>query len=447
MKRIRLVGLFILAATLSTLQCWGQGMTLQECLRYARDHSLLNKQQEISCRSAKWNTTSAVASFLPSINASLSGTLSSGRSIDPETNTYSTNTYLSNSYSTSLSLPLFDGLVHVNNYRMMKVVESQEKEEKKIQENKISISVITSFYNSLYYMQLVEQMQQQLKGDQENVHLAKREEALGTKSGADVAQMEANVASDEYSLVQQQNLYYNALVDLKNALSYPMDSSLTIDCDISEQVPLDDEHINPQDLFSSAVKSLPEALSAQYALKSSKYGVRKANGYFFPSLSFSAGISSSYYVNVDNKADYASVRDQFKNNIGEYMSLNLSIPIFNQLSNLINKKHATLNYLRQQAVYDQAMNDLNKNITQTVLNVRGSIKEYHAAEKKLEAVTQAHQTNERKFELGTLSALDYYTSISQLAEAKAQLLGKKVQYMILKMQLGYFEGKPFINEN
>lgn len=424
-----------------------EGYSLQDCLRYARSHSRINKVQELTLKNNKLSRSQAMAQFLPYVSAGTGGSLSFGRGVDPETNTYTTNKYLSNSYSASLSMPIFEGLVNVNNVRMMNAIVKREKENVKIQENKVSMAVINAFYSCLYYQKTVAQTQVQLQGDEETLRSTRIEEEQGTKAGVDVAQTEANVASDRFTLIQQQNLYDAALLDLKNNMSFPIDSTLAIEENLDEVLPvmpLDEE--SARDIYSRASFYLPEALAASYSLKSTKYELYKANGQYAPSISFSAGISTSYFVNLDNRDAYDTFNKQFNDNIGKYISVNMSIPIFTRFSRIISHKQAKVNYIAQQYTYAQTMDDLEKDVIQAVMDVEGSVKEYEAAVKKVDAVTLAHRANERKFQMGALSALDYYTSLSQLARSQAQCIGKKVQYLIKKMQLDYYKGEPFIKE-
>ncbi len=75
-----------------------------------------------------------------------------------------------------------------------------------VEQDKISIEVIKAFYNVSYCKAMVEQMREQLTRDQKDLDGVVRQESLGTKSGADIAELKALVASDEYELLNQENL-------------------------------------------------------------------------------------------------------------------------------------------------------------------------------------------------------------------------------------------------
>lgn len=54
-------------------------MTLEACMKYAIKHSTSVQQQEIALEDARQNYIGAVASAMPSINASTGGTMNYGR--------------------------------------------------------------------------------------------------------------------------------------------------------------------------------------------------------------------------------------------------------------------------------------------------------------------------------------------------------------------------------
>ena len=68
-----------------------------------------------------------------------------------------------------------------------------------------------------------------------------------------------------------------------------------------------------------------------------------AKGRMLPSISFSAGVSTNYYENLKGEQAPAAFGSQFKNNRGEYISFNLSFPLFNGLDRLTNLRKARNN--------------------------------------------------------------------------------------------------------
>lgn len=92
-------------------------MTLEDCLEYARKHAHVNIINRLEVEKAETEKRLAVSEMLPYVSLSGDGNLSFGRNIDPETNTYDNKKTLSTGIGLRMSLPVFDGLVRVNNYK------------------------------------------------------------------------------------------------------------------------------------------------------------------------------------------------------------------------------------------------------------------------------------------------------------------------------------------
>ena len=94
-------------------------MSLNDCLVYARDHAHGNILGSLEVERANIDKRLAAADLMPHVGLSSSGNISFGRNIDPETNTYDNKKTLSTGFGLQMSLPLFDGLVSINNLKVL----------------------------------------------------------------------------------------------------------------------------------------------------------------------------------------------------------------------------------------------------------------------------------------------------------------------------------------
>ena len=413
-------------------------MTLQECLVYARDHSSVNLQNRYSYEQQRIALQNSAMQFLPYISASANANISFGRGIDPETNTYGTKQNLGTSFGLSMSLPLFDGLVNINNYRMNKSYVRTSQTTAQMRADEVSLAVIRAYYNVVYCEELVRQVGLSLEVAQENLRQTRRQEQMGLKSRADVDEISATVADNEYQLVNQQNLLDIARLDLKAAMSWPVEREIEIDGRL--------QSVSEENTYSCDINlmELPAAKIAGEKLHQRKLAVRIARGNFIPGISLSAGMSTSYYKTLNMHYDAAPFHRQFKDNIGKSISTGISIPLFGRLSKYNSLKNSKLSYKIEQAAYDETMRNLTTEMMKLVMNLEGARKEYLSSISRLTAVESAHAANQRKYELGKISALELSTSSSRLAQARATLTGKQIQLLIQKMQYDYYNGKPYI---
>ena len=96
-------------------------MTLRDCVRYALSHSAEVRVLQADLGDAQLARRNAILNaFTPEIDASTYAYSNFGRSIDPETNIYSTTTSFHNGYSLSAGITLFNGVRAINNKKITK---------------------------------------------------------------------------------------------------------------------------------------------------------------------------------------------------------------------------------------------------------------------------------------------------------------------------------------
>ncbi len=431
MKRKLIISLISL-----TSFCASAAMTLNDCLIYARDHAHTNRLQMLSTEKAKADQRISASSLMPSLSLSGSGNISFGRNIDPETNTYDNKQTLSTGYGLYLSIPLFDGLVSVNSLKASQVARLRSVQAAQVEQDLISLEVIKAFYNVDYCKAMVGQMQIQLQRDSTDLCATMRGEELGVKSGADVAEMKAVVATDRYELSNQRNLLAKAYLQLRGAMGM----------ELSEE-PLELEH-DPSDEFLPGLSDSkhPRIAEAELALKESEYNLRAEKGGFFPKISLTGGVTSSYYKLMGSNLSAPGFGKQFKDNIGEYIALSISIPLFDGLANVNRVKRAKIEVEESRTRLDRTIYEIERATTEAGLDLKAAADELEAAQQRVEAEQLAYNAVRRKYELGNSSVIDLYTSSAKLATAIANLEGKRIQKIISGITLSYYLGAKLIKE-
>ncbi|MDE6553677.1 MAG: TolC family protein [Muribaculaceae bacterium] len=408
-------------------------MSLNDCLLYAREHAHANRLSRLEAETAAADKRIGAADLMPYISIGSSGSLSFGRNIDPETNTYDNKKTLGTGFGLEMSLPLFDGLVRINNQKALKAAELRKKKARFVEQDRISLEVIKGFYNISYCRAMVAQMESQLSRDSTDLEAVRKSLELGTKSGADVAELEAIVAADIYELTNQRNLLKKADLTLKTSMGMPL-----------SDIPLSIDDRTEIEWSCAEVRTLPEIEEAQIAVKESRMYLRAAKGGYSPRISFNAGISTSYYRMIGMQAEFPTFSRQFRDNMGEYLGLSFSFPIFDGLSTRNRVKKATIQLRENEVRLEQTRYRIDQSAEEARLDHEAAKEELAAATSRLEAENLAYKAMRRKYELGAVSAIELYTSSSKLAQAQANLTGKKIQRIITEITLRYYQGYPLI---
>lgn len=417
--------------------------SVERCMQYAADHSHTVRQQKFSLDDSRAAKTQAIGAFLPSVYGSVSGQLNFGRAIDPETNTYTNVSTLYNGYGLQTSLTIFDGLQRYNELRMAKANEAMGRSGLVAEKDDVALKVYKAYMDLAYCLGAVEETSKKREESLALLHQTEVMAEVGQKSDADVAQMRATLASDDYELTHMQTQTTKARLALKQLMNYPADSSLAIVRPTTFAI--DDTIENSGKVFSFAALVNPRIAMARQAVDAARYNLSGARGALLPSLSLSGGISTSFYRNMDH-GNYTSFSEQFKNNAGEYVSLSLSIPIFNRLatSSTIRRRKIALEQAKENYEYEQS--ELRRIIVEATADVENSVKEVEKMRVQVESDSIAAHLTTRKYEEGLASSIDVKTAAVTLLQSRVKLLQSQLTMAYNRRLLAYYNGESLWNE-
>lgn len=422
----------------------GRVWSLEDCMVYAVQNSTKVKKQEYTNDSYRHIRRSAVADMLPSLSASASGQLTTGRGIDPGTNTYSTISNFGNSYGVYASLPIFNGFALIN-----KVIEARmqmrsgQTELQRIKDD-ICLGIVGAYYDAVYYRQAMGIARDKLERSRQNVYKTKKMEELGLRSEADVAQMNAALVADNFLLVQQENSYVKAMMSLKDYMNFPTEDSLAIDTLMSEKLTILEE--TPDRIYEKALATNPTVLRSVLQVEVQKAKYSQAKGRMLPSLSLSGGYSTNYYTNLTgDRSHVRPFNTQLDQNKGGSLTLSLSIPIFSGLSRRTTLATARNNMRIAEQENEETQRELRNAIDKAVLERNSQAKQYYLARQQVESDALAYKAFQRRYEEGLASSLDVRTSANTLMDSQLKELRAYLYYLLYSCTVDYYNGVPLVS--
>ena len=441
LKKFTVVSLFIILA-LALGKGESRPMTLHDCMEYAISKSTKIKIQKADISDKRLEIRDAVLSaFTPVVNASTYAYYNFGRSIDPQTNTYFNQTSFHNNYSLSAYIDLFDGLAAVNNIKISKtgllISQSQEKQV----EADICLAVMEAYYNVVYYSRLCEVYKNLVRDARQALSLAQRQEELGVKGYADVVQMEADLADRQYDLITTENMANDQIMTLKALLFWDEDEDPLIERTLPEFV---EENFDPYFITTLALDNNPEVRMAALNVENSRRELRVAKWSLLPTLTLYGGWNTSFYTYSGNVSP--SYRNQFRNNMGEYLELGLTVPLYNRLkgvSNIQKKKHA---YNNARLELEQKKMDIEMEVNRAIQDCAGASAAYLQSLRKSSVQEEAFKLNQKKLEQGLISPLEFQTVSNNYLKAKSDEMNSLFKYLIKKAVVEYYSGIEYINQ-
>ncbi len=433
----RLTGfLFILFYFLySEAQSW----TMQQCMQYAIEHNHDVKRAALELDNYKAQKTGTIGKFLPEVDAGIGIQYNFGRAIDPETNGYTDVSTFYNGYQVSASLPVFDGFSRLHALKAAKASVLMGRASLRQQQDQTALDVLQAYTNVAYYEGMVKMADEKVEETELLLKQTRLLKEVGRKSAADVAQVESQKAEADYELTRQQNLYASAMLELKKTMALP--NSVELKVESVEFATTLQSSTDSTAAANSTLYTLHSQLEiARYQMQVSKHEWHQARASLYPSLSLSAGLSTTYYHTLHSDAGQ-SFHNQIKNNMGEYVGATLSIPLFNRLQTMTNIRRAKNNYQMAREAYEQKQLELEKLSREAWQDWQGYLKQTTQMEKKVEADSITYQLTRRQFEEGLSTAIDLHTTSSQLLNSKATLLQCQLMAMVKEQLVRYYNGE------
>ena len=432
--------------------------SMQQCMQYAVEHNHEVKRAELELDNYKASKTGAIGRFLPSVDASIGAQYNFGRAIDPETNGYTDVSTFYNGYSLYASLPVFDGFSRIHALKAAGASTLMGRASLRQKQDQTALNVLQAYTNVAYYEGLVKMANEKVQETELLLKQIRLLEEVGRKSAADVAQVESQKAEADYELTRQQNLYASAMLELKKTMAFPMQDTLLLSvrnvrnrlaaCNRRDARTLSPSGTNSESATYGLglVQELnPELQAAQYQVQASKHEWHQARAAFYPSLSLSAGLNTTYYHTLHSDVG-ESFSNQFNNNMGEYVGATLSIPLFNRLQTITNIRKAKNNYRIAQETYKQKQLELEKLSREAWQDWQGYLKQTVQMVEKVEADSIAYQLTKRQFEEGLSTAIDLRTTSAQLLNSKATLLQCQLMAMVKEQLVRYYRGEAIWTE-
>lgn len=461
--------------------------TLEEAVEYALEHNLALKRARLGLENSQVNLKQSKLDLLPGVNASSSYGYNWGRSIDPTTNQFITQRINFTSVNASAGVTLFSAGRQINNILQNEHALDATRFDLEAAKNNLIFNIIALYTNVIFNQELVENAIKQLENTEQQLLRIQKQVEAGALPRSDLLDIEAQAASNELSLIQQQNTLDFSLLQLKQALQLPAGTEFNVVVPDDMQIdPLPEPvaEYTPEEIYDQAVQTLPEIKSAQEQIKSSALGVKIAKSNLYPTINASTGLSSNYsdrlnerflpdgtqtpvldennnQVAVPTPLQTASgeqimqlvfepggtfqtfgFTDQLEENLSRFVSFGLSIPIFNGWSTRASVQRAIINQEQAEINLQETKNSIRQEIENAYNDVVAAAKSYLAAQKQVNAREEAFRMTQTRYELGATTYIDYQLSENQLFQARSDLLRAKYDYIYKIKILDFYLGNP-----
>ena len=437
MKKSLILGMAasLLALPLSAQEKWD----LSRCINHAIEHNLNIKQREASCEQTEVKLNTAQWSRLPNLTGSAGQSFNFGRSIQKD-NTYQSVNTQSTNFSLNTNIPLFTGMRIPNNIALAKLDVKAALEDLNKAKEDISIQVTSAYLQVLFNEEIAKVAHSQAEMSQELLKEKLEYFKNGKASEAEYYEAKARAEQDKLSAVQADNKLQLSLLDLSQLLELPSPENFGI---VNPQLP--EDHLfnameTPAEIYQEALQIKPSIKAAQFRVEGAERNIRIAQSAYYPQLSLTGGISSNYYHS--SHGINHSFHSQMKDNFGQFIGFQLSVPIFNRLSTrnqtrLARIQHSTLNFQ-----LEESKKNLFKEIQVAYYNAVGAKSRYQTSDTAEKAAQLSFNLMKEKYVNGKANATAYNEARTNWMKTVSEKIQAKYDYLFRTKILDFYKGAP-----
>ena len=432
MKFVFSVFFSLLAVSIGFSQEKTNPWSLQECIDYAIQNNISIKKSELSTDIQEVEVKRNKAAFYPSVSASIGGNYAFWAPNSDDS--------FNNSYAISSSVILYSGKRNKNYLASAKKnLEINKLQVAEIQ-NDILLRVVNAYLNILYNRENVLIAKDQVAVGKELLQRMQELVEAGTKARNDLFQIQANLASNEESLVKAENNLDLALLDLALLLQIPSKDFNVQDVSIDiAQAKL--AYTDSDIIYTKALEWRPEIERSKLAIENAEINKTIAQSGLLPTVSASYSFGTNYFT-VDNALTQPGYLDQLKDNRGHTLGVSVSIPIFDKYATRTSAQKSAIQ--KEIATYslEDEKTKLRAEVERAYIDAKTSLKTFEAAKKSVEAQEEAYRNAKERYDLGILTSYDFDQVRNQLVNAQSAFVRAKYNFVFRSKFLEFYYGLP-----
>ncbi len=428
----------MLTLTISAQKKW----TMQECIDYAMANNITLQKSKLQKQSATEDLKGSKAALLPTLNASTNQSVGyqpwkdSGVSTvtNGMVNTKVDKTYYNGSYAVNAQWTVWNGNRNTNTIKLNKIAEDEAELQTKETANSIQERIAQLYTQILYLAENVKVNEQMLETAKKNEERGQEMVSVGKMSKADLAQLSAQRATDEYNIVETRCQLLNYKLQLKQLLEITDETEFDVaipeitDTMVMKEIP------TLQGVYEQALLNRPEIERSKLAIKSSDVSLSVAKAGWLPTVSMTGSLGTS-----TNSLSSNGWSKQMKTNFDAMAGVSVSVPIYDGRSTKTSVNKAKIQQLSAQLDLLDQQKTLYSTIQEYWLNALTNQQKYKAASTNVESEQQSYDLLQEQFRLGLKNIVELMTGKDNLLSAQQNQLQSKYQTIYNQQMLKFYE--------
>ena len=419
-------GMFALLIAAAPLATQAKQWSLKDCIDYALANNISLQKTQLTKASAQEDYLQSKAALLPSLNASTSQSVNytpwvaSGISSDGFSRASIDKVYYNGTYSVAGNYTIWNGNKNKNQVKLNKLVAEAAELDSATQAVKLQEQIATLYVQILYSTEAIKVNQESYASSLQNEERGKEMVKIGKMSQADLAQLTAQRAQDEFNIVQAESNVKNYKRQLKELLQITSDEAFDINVPNTTDAMALDAIPALNGVYAAALENRPEFKTFQNQLAQNDLTIQIAKAGKLPIISANAGVSTSS-TSMNNKAWGTQLKTNF--NMGGGISV--SVPLFDNRTTKTQVNKALLQRESIQLDLKNQQTQLYSTIENYWLQASTNQSQFKAAKVSSESAQTSYDLLSEQFKLGLKNIVELRTGKDNLLKAKQNELQAK----------------------
>jgi outer membrane protein len=427
--------LMLVAANYLTVAQQDSTWTLAKCIDYALSQNITIRKGELSNQRYGVYVEESKAQRLMSVNASV------GQNFNWVKSTVTGSSGLSgingSSYSMNSGVTIFNSSKITNQIKQSELNLAGGEYSLETSKESISLSILDAYLQVLYAEEQVKNSEKQIESSESQLNLAAERLRRQVISQADYAQVKSQLATEKITLANSNSSLAIAKVNLEQLMELPVSGNFKIaHPEIAD--PLNQNRVPDVKIIFEVARAIkPQIKNAAVNKEIASLDEKIARAGYYPTLSASAGISSSY-----SSKGTDPYFGQISNAISPSAGFSVSIPIYQKKQVKTSVTIAKIGYQDAELTEINTKNALRKSIEQACQDVISAQIKYEASIESYKATLEASTLSGEKFKNGMINSVDYLVSKTNLIVAESELLQSKYNLIYTYKVLDFYSGVP-----
>lgn len=440
MKKIIAIGLIGVALVTNSATANAKEWSLQECIAYALQNNISLQKSNLSRLNAKEDILLSKAQLFPSLSASTNQManytpwVESGISSDGYARSSVDKVYYNGSYGVNANWTVWNGNRNTNTIKLNKLVEQKAAIDSATTANNIQEKIAQLYVQILYSNEAIKVNKESLKSSIQNEERGKEMLKVGKMSKADLAQLTAQRAQDEYNVINAESTTRNFKRQLKQLLQITDEEEF----EVTPSMPTNEMAMQPipalNNVYTLALASRPEIKAYQNSIEQSNLQIKLAKAQKLPTIGVNASVGTNTTSMNNNKWG-----EQLKTNFNAGAGVSISIPLFDQRS----KKTALnkANIQKESAILDLKNEQTNlwATIEEYWLQATTNQNRYRSAQESTKSAKESYELLSEQFKLGLKNIVELRNGKDKLLQAEQSELESKYMTILNINMLNFYQ--------